>query len=438
MKNPSSSPIPTAFILGVFLFLASTVGPAEAEAQEPEPEERPPTEQLEGAEGLEDVPPPPGLTEREEARSRMCVAGMARLQAIGTELDPVRQRSFRLEMLYQAVALEDSVRVSPLGDDPLEARVREWFGTDEELARQYLETEDEEIVARRREARDELLDRIREAHTEASLEAQGIIESAEGIEVAARDCDGAIFVRSAVLEACEEGGGPLCDAARAENPTGPFRFVDEASALWDIEQIRFWSEPVPLQPTPDGGLGGARTATMIRRGNIVAILALEPMIQSRSAITEEEAAEYDRNLEILGFEFDHPGYVMAPTLSFEVDSPGALDGETHYLLHFGDLSDPQSDVVWAVPTGTGGPVGSVFPAEEVVLVRMAQGHELNVTAVRIPETEGDPAEPVFSLGFPELGQGAAVTALLQYMGGGQLSADLAAYLTPEEGGEESR
>jgi len=427
LKNPT-----LLFTLAVFApaLLGSPVAGAAQEV--PPPPEAPTPEQVEGAEVLEDAPPPPGMAELEEARSRMCVAGMARLQEVGAELDPVQQRAFRLEMLFQAVALEDSVRVSPLGDDPLEAAVREWFVADEALAMEHLESEDDEVGARRREARDAVLERIRIAHSEATAEAQEIVGSAEGLDVVIRDCDGAILVRGAVLEACGDAGGPLCESARAEEPIGPFRFVDDPATLWDIEQLRFWSEPSALRPTPDGGLAGARTATMVRRGNVSGAIGVEAMIQSRSAMTPEQAEEFDTNLEVLGFDFDHPAFVMAPAMAFDVDAPGPLGGETHYILHFGDLSDPESDVIWAVPTGTGGPVGSVFPLEEVVLVRLAQGHEVTLTAVRIPEGEGEPTEAVFSLGFTSIGQEETVTALLQYMAGGQLAEDLASFLTPDE------
>jgi hypothetical protein len=375
--------------------------------------------------------PPPNLASEEMARSRSCVPRLAQLAAVASELDPLRQRAERIEALHGAVSLEDSLRVSPLAEDvPLEQAVRDWFTADEALAREYVTTQEEAVVERRRELRDAMLERLREAFEEVDREAGEILASAEGVDTAVRVCEGRIFVRSAVLEACENGASPICEAARSGDPSSRFRFVEDPLDLWDIEQLRPWTDPSRLRPTPEGGLGGARTNTLARRGNISLVVSLEPLIQPRAALSEEQAEEFRANLEALGFEFEHPDFVMAPAMSFELDVPGRLGDETHYLLHLGDLSEPEADILWAVPAGEDGPVGAFFAVGEAQLVRLAQGEQVSVTAVRVPDSEDQDSEPIFTLGVTPVGQAGTVTALLSYMAGGELAADLAALVPP--------
>jgi hypothetical protein len=64
------------------------------------------------------------------------------------------------------------------------------------------------------------------------------------------------------------------------------------------------------------------------------------------------------------------------------------------------------------------------------LVRLAQGEQVSVTAVRVPDSEDQDSEPIFTLGVTPVGQAGTVTALLSYMAGGELAADLAALVPP--------
>jgi hypothetical protein len=403
-------------------------------AQEPPPGERPTPSEMPEVAYLEEAPPPPGLARVELDRSRRCVAGMARLDDLNTRLMPLRQREARLEALFQAVALEDSIRVTPFDDSAIEVAVRRWFEADEALAREYLDSEDAAIQERRREAREAIFQRLRETHAEVVQEAEAAIGPSEDLGWIIRQCEGAVLVRPAVLEACGTSESPLCQAARAEESSTPgLLFVNDALDLWDVEQIRPWSEATPLRATPDGALSGARTSALSRRGNFTVVVTLRPMIQHRSAIGEDEAREFDENLERLGIDFQHPAFVMAPALSFEVDVLEPIGGETHYLLHFTDLEGGGGGVIWAVPVSEGGPVGAFFTLEEPTLVRLAQGYELALTAVRIPDDEEDRApEPIYSLEVTAVGQSRAVTELLQYMAGGELSADLASFFPLED------
>jgi hypothetical protein len=403
-------------------------------AQEPPPEGPPTPSEVPEIAFLEDAPPPPGMARVELERSRRCVAGMARLDDLNTRLTPLREREARLEALFQAVALEDSVRVTPFHDNPLEAEVRRWFEADDALAREYLASEDDAVQARRREAREGIFQRLRESYDEVVQGAEEVVGPSEELGGIIRECEGAVLVRPAVLEACGSSETPLCRAARSEEGSpSTLLFVNDPLDLWDVEQIRPWSDATPLRVSPDGGLSGARTSTLTRRGNYTVMVTVGPMIQNRSAIGEGEAREFDENLERLGIDFQHPAFVMAPALSFDVDVVEPIGGETHYILHFADLEGDDRGIIWAVPVSQGGPVGAFFTLDEPTLVRLAQGYELALTAVRIPDDEEDgAAEPIYSLEVTAVGQSRAVTELLQYMAGGGLSSDLASFFPVED------
>lgn len=396
------------------------------EAQEP-----PIPEELPESEIQEDLPPPAHLARAELERSRMCVPGMAQLQAVSERLQPLRERLERIEALHRAVALEDPERVAPLDDgSPLEASVQAWFQADEEMGRRYAASEDDAVLEERAERKQAMLGELEEAHEGLGAQVQGIVESADGLGMAIRHCEGAIFIRDAVREACQEGNGPLCRALQDEGQLPGLRFVDNAEDLWGIEHLRPWNEPTRLRPSPDGTLAGARTGSLVRRGNLTVFVAFQALIRPRATMSEEDQARLDDTLAAMGFEFDHPDFVMTPGLSVEADVMEALDEETHYFLHFGDLSDPEEDVIWAFFAGTGGPIGSRFALEEQPLLRLAQGEPLSFTAIRLPEEGSGEGEALWSLPVSNLAQSQAVLSLLQYMADGRLSQDLASLVPP--------
>lgn len=425
----------TLFLV-LFLFLGAPS--AILEAQQTPPRDEPATDTaLQDAEAetpglaISDEPPA-GWAPAERARSRECVPTLARIEAVNEELGPKRQRMARIEALHRAVTLEDSARVTPLDpDDPLEQAVEEWFRADLELANRYLETEDEAIREERRAAREAMLQRLEDAHQEVSEEASAIVESNRDLERGLHRCQGRIFIRSAVLEACDDESSPVCQAARSEEPDERFQFVESARELWDVERFRSWSEPSPVRPMPTGQLGGARTESPTQRGNAGFIVGLEPSIQARSNLSEEQVARYETHLDSLGFEFGHPEIVMSPALTFEIDVPGRLGDETHYLLHFGDLSAPERDVIHTLPVPDEWPLRGYFLPDERTLVRLAQGEPLSLTAVQREDDETN-GSPVFSLGVTPVMQSQRVAALLQYMMGGELESDLTALVPPGE------
>lgn len=391
--------------------------------------------------GAQDTPPP-NLAPVEIARSKACVGSVARLTELNATLEPIAQRLARLNTLERAVSLEESGDVTPFDTgDPLENAVSDWFVSDSTLAVQFLAASDSALLQERIAGREAILQRIDEAIQEQMTMGRERASQGAPVRLDAQPCDGAIFVRSAVLEACMDVESPICEAAEAASDAdGTGRFVESAEDLWSVEQYRPWTEPVPLQPGPDGGLAGARTYALTRRGNIVFSLTLAPLIQPRSDLTAEEAAAFEAALDSLNFTFEHPGYVMVPGFELMAQLPSPIGGETHYVLHFGDLTG--DDVLWSMEAG-GEPerIQRFFPASGAQLDRLRAGEPVSLTALHVQEggTEEDGAdetgaEAVFTLTLLQVGQANNVGALLQYMGDGSLSRDLAGLIPPAGAG----
>jgi hypothetical protein len=379
--------------------------------------------------------PPPGLAEVEMARSRTCVGSLARLAELNATLQPIALRLDRLNALGRAVSLEKVGEAAPFDPaDPVEGAVARWFAADSALAVQYLATPDSALLRERNAARTAILSRIDQAIEESAAEGQEKTREGAPIQTAAQPCEGAILVRSAVLEACATTPSPICDAAASVDSVGSGGFVESPEDIWDVEEYRPWTTPLALQRSPNGGLVGARTAARARRGNVVFSFSLTPLLRRRSELTEVEIAEFRANLDSLGFDFEHPLFVMAPGFELQAELPAPLGGETHYVLHFGDLTG--DDVIWSVEAGTPGRVQASFPATGVALARLQAGEPVSLTALRIPEGEGseEAAEAVFTLTLLQVGQVTNVTALVQHMANGGLARDLAALVPPGTGG----
>lgn len=379
--------------------------------------------------------PPPGMAAVELARSRTCVGSLARLAELNATLEPIARRLDRLNALGRAVSLEKPEDARPFdAADPLEDAVERWFTADSALAVRILADPDSALVEDRRTARNAMLDRIRQTVQEVAVEGQEKAREGAPIQAEAQPCEGAILIRSTVLEACATTSSPVCDAAAEQEGEGSGGFVESPEALWDIEQYRPWTQPTPLQPGPNGGLIGARTSARARRGNIVFSLSLAPLLRQRSELSEEEIAEFRANLDSLGYSFDHPLFVMAPGFEIQAQLPPPLGGETHYVLHFGDLSG--DDVIWNMEAGTPGRVQAFFPARPQDLVRLEAGEPVSLTALRVlPEEDAETnAEAVYSLTLLQVAQSTNVAVLLQHMASGELSRDLAALVPPGGGG----
>ncbi len=373
--------------------------------------------------------PPPGLAAVENARSRSCVGALGRLGDLNMRLEPLGRRAARLRALNQAIALEDSTQVTPLDtSDAVEAAVRQWFAADAALGQRYAETRDSTINDQRATAKDAIRQRLQEDMDSLRTRAEAESTDAQEVQTAAMPCQGAVLVRPAVLEECRatSSDSQVCAAAADTAQGGLFRFVDHPEDLWDIEELRPWTDPGPLQVTQDGSLVGARTAARSRLGNVVIAVALAPMIRERAQVDSVQAADFDANLDSLGIKFDVPRFVMAPALEVQANLPQPIGGETHYLLHFGDPASP--DVVWSVPAGSGGVIQAMVPLTGAALNKLQAGDPLNLTAVKLngPPAEGQPpqADFVFSLGIMQVNESRAVSALLDYMVNGGLADDL--------------
>jgi hypothetical protein len=162
------------------------------------------------------------------------------------------------------------------------------------------------------------------------------------------------------------------------------------------------------------------------------MLTLRPLLRRSSELSEEERAQYRANLDSLGFTFDHPSFEMAPGLDLQGKIPPPMGGETHYLLHFGDLSG--DDIIWSMEAGEGGPIRTVLPARARDLERLRAGEMVSISAVRAPVAEGEVGEAVFTLSLLQVGQEPYVGALLDYLSDGSFDQDLRALFPPSSGG----
>ncbi|MDH3272113.1 MAG: hypothetical protein OEN56_12310 [Gemmatimonadota bacterium] len=371
---------------------------------------------------------PSRLAEVELARSRDCVAILARVEVLNAEMEPIARRSQRLTAIAQAIALEERSIIDSLNvEDPVEARVREWFANDASLARRYVNQPDASLAAERTANRETIKATVTRAITGLREEASAKVADNQALIAEAAPCDGAIFVRSAVLTACETGSGPICEDARLAASEGArFRFVDDAASIWEIEEIRPWTQPGPLRPGATG-LDGGRTIGFTRVGNVVATVALTPLFAPKAQVPPEALAAYEATNDSLGLAFSHPNLVFTPALGIRVALPQPLDEETGYVLHFGEPDD--ADVVWMGDAGTGAPLEATVPLSPSQVRRLATGDPLMLTAVQATE---DTPDAVFAIGIGNVNQARNAQALLTYMAS-QLSADVTQLIPPSSG-----
>jgi len=373
--------------------------------------------------------PPVGFAELEIERSRVCVGVLRRLTELNVALEPLGQRSDRLLGLLEAIALEDRAIMEGLDrSDPTESAVYDWFVADGRLAQSFVDTGNQSLQQQRTISREQIRAAVRTEGEDVQAEAQTVIDATDGLGTDANPCDGAILIRSAVIEACETEEGPVCDAAADTVPIPGYRFVDSPDALWDVEELRPWTQPGALEIAPNGAITGARTVAFGRHGNLVLTVAFAPLIVDRSTLSEEEIADFQQILDSLGFEFDHPDLMYVPSLAVRATLPDPLAGEDSYMLHFGEADSV--DVMWTGPAGTGEVLEVPVVLDVRHVLRLQAGEAIRLTAIK--GVEDADSEALFTVELTTVNQVNTTRALLEYMAN-QLAADLTR-LAPPRGG----
>ncbi len=361
-----------------------------------------------------------GFAELEIERSRECVGVLKRLYDLNQSLQPLGLRSERMGLLLGSIALEDRSVIDSLDrSDPTESALYDWFVSDGRLAQSIVDTGNQSLQQQRTINREQIRAAVQAQVDAIQGEAQAIMDGAEGLETRADPCDGVILIRPVVLEACETEESPVCEVATDTSGTPAYSFVDSPEDLWDIQELRPWSQPSELQVAPDGSLTGASTIAFARYGNVVLTVAFSPLIVGRDALSEEEVAEFEGIVDSLGFEFDHPDLVYAPSLVVSATLPDPLAGEDSYVLHFGEGAD--ADFLWTGAAGTGELIQVPVVLDTRHVVRLQEGEIIRLTGVK--SAEDADSEALFTLELTTVNQVSATRALLGYMAG-QMVTDL--------------
>ena len=362
--------------------------------------------------GVAQDAPPAGIAEIELERSRLCVPVLTQLDELNLQLQPLGIRTERLRQIAAAIAIEDRTVMDSLNvTDPTEAAVRDWFLSDGRLAQSFLDTNEQTIQQQRAVDRELIKGTIQATLEGIQSEAQGIIEDAGDFGPEANSCEGAVLIRSAVIEACGSEQNLICDAAKPANSDGAYRFVDSPEDLWDVQEFRPWTSPGPLQLAPDGQLDGASTVAFARQGNVAFSVAFRPDIRPRTDMAPENIQTFQTLLDSIGFEFNHPELIYAPALTIRATLPEPLAGEDRYAIHFGAIE--AGDIIWEGASGTGAPIEISILLTPIHIVKLTQGESLELTAIRSLDDSSD--EALFGLALTPVNQVAATQALLAYM-----------------------
>ena len=373
--------------------------------------------------------PPLVFAELEIERSRTCVGVLRQLSELNLALEPLGQGSERLLGLLQGIALEDRTIMEALDrSDPTESAVYDWFVSDGRLAQSFIDTGNQSLQQQRTINRQQIRTTVQTAGEAVQAEAQTLIDGTDDLGTGMNSCDGAIFIRSAVVEACETEESPVCDAAADTVGTPGYTFVDSPDALWDVEELRPWTQPGALEIAPDGGLTGARTVVSGRHGNLVLTAAFGPLIVDRSTLSEEATADFQQILDSLGFEFDHPDLMYAPSLSVRATLPDPLAGEDSYMLHFGESDSV--DLMWTGPADTGEMLEVPVVLKVRHVLRLQAGEPIRLTAIK--SVEDADSDVLFTVELTTVNQAPTTQALLGYMAN-QLSVDLTRLVPPRGG-----
>ena len=362
--------------------------------------------------GVAQDAPPAGIAEIELERSRLCVPVLTQLDELNLQLQPLGIRTERLRQIAAAISIEDRTVMDSLNvNDPTEAAVRDWFLSDGRLAQSFLDTNEQTIQQQRAVDRELIKGTVQATLEGIQSEAQDIIEDAGDFGPEANSCEGAVLIRSAVIEACGSEQNLICDAAKPANSDGAYRFVDSPEDLWGVQEFRPWTSPGPLQLAPDGQLDGASTVAFARQGNVAFSVAFRPDIRPRADMAPENIQTFQTLLDSIGFEFNHPELIYAPALTIRATLPEPLAGEDRYAIHFGAIE--AGDIIWEGASGTGAPIEISILLTPIHIVKLTQGESLELTAIRSLDDSSD--EALFGLALTQVNQVAATQALLAYM-----------------------
>ena len=349
--------------------------------------------------GVAQDAPPAGIAEIELERSRLCVPVLTQLDELNLQLQPLGIRTERLRQIAAAISIEDRTVMDSLNvNDPTEAAVRDWFLSDGRLAQSFLDTNEQTIQQQRAVDRELIKGTVHPTLEGIQSEAQGIIEDAGDFGPEASSCEGAVLIRSAVIEACGSEQNLICDAAKPANSDGAYRFVDSPEDLWDVQEFRPWTSPGPLQLAPDGQLDGASTVAFARQGNVAFSVAFRPDIRPRADMAPENIQTFQTLLDSIGFEFNHPELIYAPALTIRATLPEPLAGEDRYAIHFGAIE--AGDIIWEGASGTGAPIEISILLTPIHIVKLTQGESLELTAIRSLDDSSD--EALFGLALTQL------------------------------------
>lgn len=364
--------------------------------------------------GLAQESAPEGLAIIEASRSRACVPVLKALEDLNSQLEPLGSRSERMVEIATAIAIEDRSFADSLNvDDSTEAEVRDWFIADGRLAQSFLASQEPSVQRQRQIDRERIKGFIQAVVDSIQTTAQTLIDDAGDLGDQADSCDGAILIRSAVLEACAAETSAICTAAQANEPDEPYRFVETADDLWDINELRPWTAPTPLGVSPEGQLDGARSVVFTRQGNVVFSVAFSPLIRRRSEMLPDELQDLQTILDSLGLAFDHPDLIYAPSLAIRATLPQPLAGEDQYVIHFGGVD--AAEVLWAGEAGTGANIELPIVLTATHVMMLQRGAPLQLTAMG--PVEGGGSEPLYVVELTAVNQANATQALLRYMAG---------------------
>ena len=378
--------------------------------------------------GIAQDTPPDGFADLELERSRLCVPVLVQLDALNLRLQPLGLRTERLRRIAAAIAIEDRTLMDSLNtSDSTEAAVRDWFVSDGRLARSFLETNQQSLQQQRAVDREWIKGTVQATLEGIQVEAQDLIEETGDFGVGDRACEGAVLVRSAVLEVCGSEQNSICDAAKPANSDGAYRFVESPEDLWDMQELRPWTSPEPLQVGPDGQLDGASTVAFARQGNLAFSVTFRPLIRRRSDMTPEDIQNFETLLDSIGFELDHPELIYAPALAIRATLPEPLAGEDSYIIHFGDIET--ADIIWGGASGTGAPIEISVLLTPIHIMKLTQGDPLQLTAIR--SLDDGNGEALFGLGLTPVNQTSATQSLLAYMAT-QMPEDLKLLVPPRD------